>query len=84
MNQLHGRIDIEFQVKGTKNSGTMRFKSFRATRQGVFETTEWSLEVDGVKEDLLEGGDPFKTLEMDEDEVKSVGRGLYAPPKIEN
>lgn len=81
MNQLHGRIDIQFEVKGTKAVGTMRFKSFRATRMGMFETTEWSLETrDGEKIDLLEGGDPFKVLEADEDEKKQVGRGSYAPP----
>jgi cytochrome c oxidase assembly factor 1 len=81
MNQLHGRIDIQFEVKGTRGTGTMRFKSFRATRQGVFETTEWSLQMPGQEKiDLLEGGDPFKTLEQDDD-VTEVGRGLYAPPK---
>lgn len=81
MNQLHGRIDIQFEVKGTKGSGTMRFKSYRATRQGMFETTEWSLEMPGQEKlDLLEGGDPFKVLDQVDDEETSVGRGLYAPP----
>ena len=80
MNQLHGRIDIQFEVKGTKNSGTMRFKSFRATRQGMFETTEWSLErKDGSKIDLLDGNDQFRGIEMDANETKVVGRGSYAP-----
>jgi len=80
MNQLHGRIDIQFEVKGKKNSGTMRFKSFRATRMGMFETTEWSLETrDGKKIDLLDGADPFQGIEMDAEEVKVVGRGSYAP-----
>jgi len=80
MNQLHGEIDIHFEVKGTKNSGTMRFKSFRATRMGVFETTEWSLEMkNGEKLDLLDGSDPFQTIELDADEPKIVGRGSYAP-----
>jgi cytochrome c oxidase assembly factor 1 len=79
MNQLHGRIDIRFDVKGTRNSGTMRFKSFRRTRMGMFETTEWSLETkDGEKIDLLDGSDPFQTLAAD-DEPKVVGRGSYAP-----
>lgn len=79
MNQLHGRIDIQFEVKGSKNVGTMRFKSFRATRMGMFETTEWSLETkDGHKIDLLDGSDPFQALEA-ADEPKVVGRGLYAP-----
>lgn len=80
MNQLHGKIDIKFEVKGNNNSGTMRFKSFRATRQGMFETTEWSLETkDGRKIDLLDGNDPFKGLEVDAEDTKTVGRGSYAP-----
>lgn len=34
MNQLHGRVDISFGVKGTKGRGIMRFKSIRKTRMG--------------------------------------------------
>ena len=34
MNQLHGRIDISFAVKGTMGKGMMRFKSIRKTRMG--------------------------------------------------
>ena len=34
MNQLHGRVDISFGVKGTKGKGMMRFKSVRKTRMG--------------------------------------------------
>ncbi len=80
MNQLHGRINIEFTVKGNRNSGIMRFKSFRPTRMGMFETTEWSLETeDGRVIDLLDGSDPFQVLELDADEPKVVGRGSYAP-----
>jgi len=80
MNQLHGKIDIQYDVKGKKNSGTMRFKSNRPTRMGMFETTEWSLETkDGEKIDLLDGGDPFKGVELDAEEPKMVGRGSYAP-----
>ncbi|CZR53281.1 probable FMP35 Found in Mitochondrial Proteome [Phialocephala subalpina] len=80
MNQLHGRIDIQFEVKGSRESGTMRFKSFRATRQGMFETTEWSLETkDGSKIDLLDGADPFVGIEVDKEEPKQAGRGSYAP-----
>ena len=79
MNQLHGRINIHFEVKGSRNTGTMRFKSFRATRMGMFETTEWSLETtDGKKIDLLDGSDPFQAIEA-ADEPKVVGRGSYAP-----
>ena len=32
MNQLHGRINISFWVKGTKAKGKMRFKSTRESR----------------------------------------------------
>ncbi|KAL8845799.1 MAG: hypothetical protein Q9221_009068 [Calogaya cf. arnoldii] len=63
MNQLHGRIDISFGVKGTKGRGVMRFKSVRKTRMGYFETQEWSLEMeDGRKMQLLDEvrDDPFK------------------------
>ncbi|KAL8734949.1 MAG: hypothetical protein Q9181_003017 [Wetmoreana brouardii] len=63
MNQLHGRIDISFGVKGTKGKGMMRFKSIRRTRMGYFETQEWSLELeDGRKLQLLDEArpDPFK------------------------
>jgi cytochrome c oxidase assembly factor 1 len=34
IDQLHGRIDISFGVKGTNGKGTMRFKSVRRTRMG--------------------------------------------------
>lgn len=34
MNQLHGRIDIGFGVKGKKGKGWMRFRSVRRTRMG--------------------------------------------------
>ena len=34
INQLHGRIDISFWVKGTKTQALMRFRSERPTRMG--------------------------------------------------
>lgn len=34
INQLHGRINISFWVKGTKTKGLMRFQSERKTRMG--------------------------------------------------
>lgn len=34
INQLHGRIDISFWVKGTKGKGLMRFRSERKSRMG--------------------------------------------------
>lgn len=66
MNQLRGRIDISFAVKGTRARGVMRFASHRPTARGVFETTEWSLETeDGRVIDLLDDGtglDPFRGI----------------------
>ncbi|KAK5004223.1 hypothetical protein LTR28_009204 [Elasticomyces elasticus] len=71
MNQLHGRIDIQFWVKGTRAKALMRFHSQRKTRMGYdaadyslqFETLEWSLKTeDGQTIQLLqsEGADPFQ------------------------
>ncbi|KAL4911667.1 cytochrome oxidase complex assembly protein 1-domain-containing protein [Aspergillus aurantiobrunneus] len=62
MNQLHGRIDISFWVKGTKSQGKMRFKSVRPDRMSFFRTEEWSLETeDGNVIQLLENNhDPFR------------------------
>lgn len=34
MNQLHGRVDVTFGVKGTKGRGVMRFRSVRKSRMG--------------------------------------------------
>lgn len=66
MNQLQGRIDVWFDVKGSKGKATMRFASFRRTPRGMFETTEWSLKTDdGEWIDLLEAGDPFGGLVAD-------------------
>lgn len=35
MNQLHGRIDINFWVKGTKSIGRMKFRSIRPNRASL-------------------------------------------------
>ncbi len=71
INQVQGRINISFAVRGTRNEGVMRFVSRRPTAKGVYETLEWSLETaDGSRIDLLGGEDPFRhsTLGLDEDE----------------
>ncbi|KAI0025647.1 cytochrome oxidase complex assembly protein 1-domain-containing protein [Xylariomycetidae sp. FL0641] len=74
MNQLHGRIDIAFPVRGSRGEAVMRFASFRPGARALFETTEWSLTTpDGRTLDLLDGedDDPFKGivgLGMDEEE----------------
>ncbi|KAK2812335.1 hypothetical protein FQN50_001334 [Emmonsiellopsis sp. PD_5] len=63
MNQLHGRINISFWVKGTKGQGKMRFKSVREGRMSYFRTEEWSLTLeDGTVVQLLDAaqGDPFR------------------------
>ncbi|EEQ28467.1 hypothetical protein McanMca71_007173 [Microsporum canis] len=63
MNQLHGRIDISFWVKGTRGKGKMRFKSTRESRLGRFNTEVWSLEMeDGTAVPLLNQTeeDPFR------------------------
>ncbi|KAI1494449.1 DUF1783-domain-containing protein [Biscogniauxia mediterranea] len=77
MNQLRGRIDVRFGVRGTRGEAVMRFASFRPTPKGAFETTEWSLETpDGRRIDLLEGedGDPFRGMGGggDDDDVAST------------
>ncbi|KAG9681962.1 DUF1783-domain-containing protein, partial [Aureobasidium melanogenum] len=72
INQLHGKIDVVYWVKGTRQQAKMRFKSFRKTRMGIFETTEWSLELmDGTVVDLLKNtdSDPFVATPM---EVKAI------------
>ncbi|CAG7917205.1 unnamed protein product [Penicillium olsonii] len=62
MNQLHGRINISFWVKGTKAQGKMKFHSIRPDRMSYFRTEEWSLETeDGEVIQLLDkGNDPFR------------------------
>lgn len=87
MNQLHGRINIWFTVKGTRGTATMRFASNRPTSKGMFETTEWSLKMDdGEWVDLLQGGDPFKVLTdndaglpVDEDDAATRGFRQQGP-----
>ncbi|QSS61759.1 cytochrome oxidase assembly [Histoplasma capsulatum] len=65
MNQLHGRIDISFWVKGTKGKAKMRFQSTRDGRNGYFQTNNWSLTLeDGTIVSLLDAsqGDPFRSV----------------------
>ena len=44
MNQLHGRINISFGVKGTKGKGLMRFRSERRGRMGYVSLVSRKLE----------------------------------------
>ena len=72
LNQLHGRIDISFWVKGKKAKGLMRFKSERKTRMGMFETLEWSLQPEGMEEkiSLLDGSERDPALNQKGETVK--------------
>lgn len=49
LNQLHGRIDIGYAVKGSNGSGFMRFKSFRKGRMGYVRYSLLSLIVREVE-----------------------------------
>ncbi|KAI0392514.1 DUF1783-domain-containing protein [Xylariaceae sp. FL0594] len=74
MNQVRGRIDVRFPVKGTRGEAVMRFASVRPSAKAMFETTEWSLELpSGERVDLLADAeeDPFRGIagySMDDDE----------------
>ncbi|EME44478.1 hypothetical protein DOTSEDRAFT_72078 [Dothistroma septosporum NZE10] len=71
LNQLHGRINISFWVKGKKAKGLMRFKSERKTRMGMFETLEWSLQPEGgEKISLLDGSERDPALNQKGETVK--------------
>ncbi|KAF7537639.1 hypothetical protein G7Z17_g12809 [Cylindrodendrum hubeiense] len=75
MNQLHGRIDIWFSVRGTKGVGSMRFASNRPSPKSFFQTTEWSLTMeDGTHLDLLDLGDPFRGLLGGEEDVAPLSQ----------
>jgi cytochrome c oxidase assembly factor 1 len=50
INQVHGRIDIRFWVKGTKRQGEVRLRCKRNRRSGLYATQEWSLTMDGEGE----------------------------------
>ncbi|CAK7211572.1 cytochrome oxidase assembly protein 1 [Sporothrix eucalyptigena] len=86
MNQMRGRINIHFMVKGTRNTGRMRFTSHRPTPRGVFETIEWTLETsDGRKIDLLEDvtNDPFRGIQILPEEYTDALEedfGIHPPP----
>ncbi|EEH17130.1 hypothetical protein PABG_07217 [Paracoccidioides brasiliensis Pb03] len=75
INQLHGRIDISFWVKGTRGKGKMRFRSRRDRRMSFFQTEEWSLTLeDGTVVQLLDAaqGDPFQAALSGNDAASDV------------
>ncbi|KAF2742478.1 DUF1783-domain-containing protein [Sporormia fimetaria CBS 119925] len=43
INQVHGRIDVRFWVKGTKKQGEVRLNCRRRGRGGLYVTKEWSV-----------------------------------------
>ncbi|KAI1173188.1 cytochrome oxidase complex assembly protein 1-domain-containing protein [Nemania sp. FL0916] len=79
LNQLQGRIDIRFAVKGSRAAGVMRFASVRPSPRSGFKITEWSLETeDGVTVNLMDDEgteDPFMAMAgqpMDEEERRAA------------
>ncbi|KAH7320906.1 cytochrome oxidase complex assembly protein 1-domain-containing protein [Stachybotrys elegans] len=78
INQLAGRINVHFSVRGTRGTGVMRFSSSRPTSKGLWETSEWSLRSDdGQVVDLLEGAaDPFMGLLNDEASLPQLEEDL--------
>ncbi|KAF8418499.1 cytochrome oxidase complex assembly protein 1-domain-containing protein [Tirmania nivea] len=74
LDQFHGRIDIEYGVKGTKGHGVMRFRSTRKSRLGLFETERWELRLkDGRVVDLLVRGPEEGVVEPFPKEVQEGG-----------
>ncbi|OJD31032.1 cytochrome oxidase complex assembly protein [Diplodia corticola] len=71
IDQLHGRIDVRYGVRGREGKGVMRFRSERRGRMGFFETLEWSLTTDDGKTiQLLDqnGPDPFRRVAGDDED----------------
>jgi cytochrome c oxidase assembly factor 1 len=71
INQLHGRIDVSFWVKGTKRAGEVKLRCRRRGRGGLYYTQEYSLTMeDGTKMELYdpEGNaiDPFQAIAVEE------------------
>ena len=57
MNQLHGKIDIQFGVKGKTGSGLMRFRSVRKTRMGYVRLRTLAVYLDLISfEDITNVG----------------------------
>ncbi|BFZ59835.1 cytochrome oxidase assembly protein 1 [Saitoella coloradoensis] len=46
INQGQGIVDIEYDVKGSKQGGRMHFKSIRRTKNGQWELNVWTLRAD--------------------------------------
>ncbi|OAA71230.1 Cytochrome oxidase assembly protein 1 [Cordyceps fumosorosea ARSEF 2679] len=84
INQVQGRIDVRFSVRGSRGTAVMRFASRRPGSRALFETSEWSLRTeDGTWIDLLEDGDPFGTLLADEGMEAAAAAAAAAEPLVE-
>jgi cytochrome c oxidase assembly factor 1 len=59
INQVHGRIDISFWVKGTKRAGEVKLRCRRRGRGGLYYTQEYSLTLDGEGGERIELYDPM-------------------------
>lgn len=57
INQVHGRIDISFWVKGTRGVGEVKLRCRRRGRGGLYYTQEYSLE-------MLDEGGARRKLEL--------------------
>ena len=71
INQVHGRIDISFWVKGTRRMGQAKLRCRRKGRGGLYYTQEWSLTLeDGERMELYDPKgnaiDPFQDSAEDE------------------
>ncbi|CAA9964097.1 hypothetical protein CFE70_007255 [Pyrenophora teres f. teres 0-1] len=71
INQLHGRIDVSFWVKGTKRAGEVKLRCRRRGRGGLYYTQEYSLTLeDGRKMELYDPQgnaiDPFQAIAVEE------------------
>ncbi|CCE93365.1 Coa1p TDEL_0F05540 [Torulaspora delbrueckii] len=53
LNQVAGKVNIRFNIKGDKNAGVVRLIADRETPLDEFLIHEWSLTVNGNKIDLL-------------------------------
>jgi len=71
INQVHGRIDISFWVKGTKRAGEVKLRCRRRGRGGLYYTQEYSLTLeDGRRLELYDPQgnaiDPFQEIAVEE------------------
>lgn len=71
INQVHGRIDVSFWVKGTKRAGEVKLRCRRKGRGGLYYTQEYSLTLDdGTRLELYDPQgnaiDPFQMIAVEE------------------